>query len=232
MKLITIASLTIIGVLSQTDCDYGGFDEDENGECMYNCEWDNNFVEISTLSFDFIKEECSGISTAAALFPNDCNSLDDLVYSDTDCRCPYCKCSTENLEGVTGTKLQWVSQTCYNCTCSDTSDANTYYGITEMVYECDFLAGVDSPYNWDDYQCPPETCTEIEYDGEETKREGNDYWWDDVGDSDTLCTEFCYCSGKDGKICATGYANILANDLLADAFHRDCGWDSDSAAVK
>ena len=231
MKLICIASLTLIGVLSQTDCSYGGFDEDENGECMYNCEWDNNYVEISTLSFDFIKDECSGVSKAAALFPDDCNSVQDLVYSDESCRCPYCKCSTEDLQGVTGTTLKWgPSKYCYNCTCS--ADAAENYGVTDMVYNCDNLGGVNDPWNWDDYQCPPQTCIETEYNGNKLEKSQGWYWWHDVGDSDTLCQEFCYCSGKDGKICETGYDNILANDVLANAFHADCGYSFASAAVK
>ena len=230
MKLICIASLSIIGVLSQTDCSYGGFDW-VNGKCMFNCEYQGNYVEISTLSFDLIKDECSDISRAAALFPNDCNSLDDLVYSDTTCRCPYCKCSTQDLDGEIETLLSYgPSQVCLNCTCSNDAVANTYYGIEEMVYDCDYLYGTSDPINWNNYQCPPETCMRTT-GGNEYEASSGSYWWEDVS-SATLCTEFCYCSPKVGKICATGYDNILANDVLTEQFHRDCGNYYDAAAVK
>ena len=90
MNFICIAALTIIDVLSQdVDCSYGSFDEnpDNNNKCMFNCEYDDNYVEISTLSFDFIKDQCPYVGLAAAFFPSDCNSVDDLVYSDANCIC-------------------------------------------------------------------------------------------------------------------------------------------------
>ena len=229
MKLICIASLTIIGVLSQTDCSYGGFSTNpSNNKCMFDCEYDANYVEISTLSFDFIKDRCSGVSRAAEFFPSECNSLDDLVYAEDYCSCPYCKCS--DLDGEVGTLLSYVSQVCLNCTCSDDTFINSFYGIEENIIYCDSLYGTSDPIDWNNYQCPPETCTETEYDGDINQLYPGDLFWGDVGDSDTKCTKFCYCSAKEGEICATGYANILADDILADQFHYDCG--SSLEAVK
>ena len=158
MKLICIASLIIIGVLSQTDCSSGGFSK-KNGECMFNCQWEGNYIEISTLSFDFIKDICTDrVGVPAALFPDDCNSLDDLYYSETTCGCPYCKCSTPDLDDEFLTLYSYgPEQTCYDCFCS------TFIGKTDELYFCDYEYGTNDPFSWNNYQCPPESCTATEY---------------------------------------------------------------------
>ena len=247
MELISIAALIFIGVYSQHDCGWGYFetvfannstapespDGDSfefiyGGSCMYYCGNYENHVDIDTLSFDEIKEECSEVERVYSANPDDCNSLNDLLFpSDYGyCHCPYCKCSTKNEDGDISTTLSYGNngpqQKCANCTCSALL---TKYGIHQMVYDCDELMEVDDVTTWNDFQCPPEKCV---WENDDRKRNVGDYWWNKVGDSDgytdnSLCTQFCYCSGKDGEICETGFDNITANDILFDAFMSDCG---------
>jgi len=241
MKSLITWSLLLISVFSQNNCDYGRFEAvDDYGSdifestlsysCMFDCEYDNNYIEIEDLPFDTIKSACSNVERVANAYPDDCNSLDDLVFpSDYGyCSCPYCKCSKKNEEGEILTMVSYGPQKeCESCTCSASA---TNYGIDEMVYNCDQLMEVDDPREWNDFQCPPESCTATSYSGSTNELDGGDYWWNDVGDSDIFCTEFCYCSGKDGEVCETGYTNIMANDGLFNKFMYSCGDYNNAAA--
>ena len=108
---------------------------------------------------------------------------------------------------------------CYNCTCSSNEDR----GIIDLVYQCDELTVANTPYQFEEYNCPPvyETCTTST---DSIKSAGYSRWFEDVVDASVECTEFCYCSESDGKICATGFDEIMANEELTEAFHYECGY--------
>ena len=105
------------------------------------------------------------------------------------------------------------------------------YGITDYIYECDRLSYDYRAYNLDDSQCPPMRCTRTNYDGSIDGTYLRESWWNDVADNETLCTEYCYCSPTEGKVCATGYSDIMANPKLLDEFMGDCGRARYSGAV-
>ena len=109
---------------------------------MFNCEYNGNYVETDTLPFDVIKNQCQNIRLANQFNPSKCNSLDDLVYRNDTCECPYCKCSTKSARleeevSYNGNLYQSDSgpyAACYNCTCQEP----LWYwdGITDLIYSC------------------------------------------------------------------------------------------------
>ena len=234
MLVICFASL-LIGYIS-ADCNYGYF-QAQNETCMFNCEY-SQWIPAENLTFIDIVYGCENIRTANLAYPDDCNSLDDIVWRNDTCDCPYCKCSTESDESFFDI-LSYNSgifdgkgpeKECISCICSTLPPS---YGINGYVYDCKSEMSVTNPFEWDDYQCPPTECKETTYYNYTYCRLVGYNWWDDVGDSETLCTEFCYCSGKDGKVCETGYENIMANDGLRYQFMSNCGsWYEEAAAVK
>lgn len=229
MNLFYICPLIIICTVAQNSiCSYGWFEEN-NGECMFNCNYEDDFVEPSTLSFSFIRSTCSNVEDAYQ--QGICDSIDDLVYRADYCTCPYCKCSTSSSELVEVFNLNNPDKTCSNCTCSDAPYDS--YGIDDKIYQCTQLISVDSPYEWDLYACPPNECIEITSWGDEYIHYAGDEWWNDVDDSNTSCTEFCYCPANGEAICETGYQAILSTyPALKNQFIEDCASTYGSGAVK
>ena len=219
--IIFITSILINGISSS--CVFGFF-SGTNPDCTFYCNFDS-FISVYNLSFTEIKIQCDNVRIASLAYPNDCNSLDDLLWRNDSCSCPYCPCTQQQDESVLSELLYYNDDTshmhpvkeCVSCKCSSPSSSN-YGGIDGFIYECDTEMIVDDFLGWDDYICPPDTCKD---DNNNTKQVG-DYWWEDVEDYNTLCQQFCYCSGTDGKICAYGYENIMENDKLKWAFMKDC----------
>ena len=188
---IIIFSILALGALSQTDCDYGWFEED-NGECKFDCEYDGNYIAIDDLSFDFIKDECYNVELAAEAYPSSCNSLNDLVWRNDSCTCPFCKCSSATSKTIE--KMDYnPSKNCYEIECEE---APSYYdGIKDMIFRVSTLDSVYDVFDWNDYgTCPPQECTYDNYYGSNYTVNAGSYWWKDNGESDTECTEFCYCT--------------------------------------
>ena len=231
---LSISSILTVCVISQ--CDDGWFYE-INGTCKFNCDWEENYVAIDTLSFDTIKESCSDVKYANILDPSGCKSLNDLVWRNDSCTCPYCKCTKSGSSYYEEKEYSFDGpyKTCYGCECGE---APYYYdGLKgEMIYDCSQLTYANDPTEWEEYgTCPPNQCTYSEaYGGNKTVYSGTyeGYWWQDGGDSDDLCTEFCYCPPYGDTVCATGYAKIMANSDLKKAFMKDCGSQYYSGAVK
>ena len=215
MNSLIVASLLILRVSSQTCNDFGYFIEN-NGECMFWCSTDSDYIPITDLTFDFFKSLCITVSGANLYYPDHCNSLQDLVFRNNSCGCPYCQCINQDGSSSVLQTQKLITdgplKTCYNCTCSIPPSS---YGINESMFHCDDIIEARFPSDWNDYKCPPETCS--------SSHELGDIWWDDVDDSDTLCTKFCYCSPSEGEICETGYGNIMANEKLSNAFLSECG---------
>ena len=217
MKSIYIASLAAIGAVAQT-CggDYGDFRE-VNGECMFDCEYDGEYVEISTLTFDQIASSCNDVRSAVE--NGICDKLEDLVYRDDDCRCPYCSCSSESSQYIE-TISNEPQLECDLCTCGEIP---YYYGnMTDLVYDCDYIMSVYEASEYSLFKCPPNECKyNTTYGSQRTIIAGQQYW-QDVGDSDTECTTFCYCPGSGDAVCATGWDNIVKTDAMARQLNRDC----------
>eukprot|EP01084_Bolivina_argentea_P238282 400321_1 len=206
---LILASFIAIYVASQKkDCDYGEFTL-INNTCMFDCEYDGRYVQLSTLSFEFIRAHCGywSVDTVANLYPLQCNSTSDLVYSSNSCGCPFCKCSSRNDRGTTKTHFNLdsthMSKTCYNCTCSESSDNS----ITDLIYNCDDLEEVWMPSEWNEFECPPNFNTCATPSG-----------WD--MDSNGECTKLCNCNSDGSTTCEEGFANILASsdDNLINIF--------------
>ena len=234
MLIIYIISI-VINYVSSTRCTRaftGRFDIDNNGTCGFNCDPDT-FVPFDNLTFSEIKRGCDNIRYTNSLYPNDCNSTNDLIWRNDSCSCPFCKCQQqEENEELFIEPITWIDflpmthpvKECIGCTCSEPSSD---YGINGLIYQCDLKMEVDNFLKWSDYACPPNTCK----DGNNNTKEVSEYWWENVKDDETLCQQFCYCSGTDGKICATGYDNIMANDKLRYAFIENCGDTYDSPST-
>ena len=229
---IIIFSILALGVISG-DCDYGYFEE-VNGECKFDCEYDgDNYVSLNQVSFDVIKDECSGVRLAAEAFPSSCNSISDLVYRNDSCTCPFCKCSSTSSTKVIEELSYYSDGPSKNCYEIECEEPYSWYGINDMIFRVDTLDSADNPFDWEDYgTCPPQKCTYSSYYGSNTTVTSGGYWWADGEDSDTDCTEFCYCSSNGDTVCETGWDNIMDNDGLKNAFIRDCGYYYDLAAVK
>lgn len=218
-NFIVLSSLLFPG-FSQS-CKYGYFPYDNKENCMFYCDTDNTYIPISELSVDFIKSHCYYM-----VYPDECNSVDHFVYRNDSCGCPYCRCMNEFVPKITERASYAFSppvpaRTCFNCTCS--SPPAYIDGIDDLIYDCQGILSDDIPVEWIDYECPPMTCT--------SSYETRDSWWEDVVDSDTLCTKLCYCSANEGEICETGFDNIMANDKLLYAFMSECADDRSSRAV-
>ena len=238
MFLFFAITLSISHVSSQT-CGYGYFTT-SNDSCVFNCEY-SSLIPITDLTFTDITNECDSMRIANTLYPDDCNSLNDLLWRNDSCECPYCPCTIEQNEastiGITsyeGGLFDGLGprKECVSCTCSSLPSS---YGIDSLVYECESEMIVDNQLIWDDYQCPPEeACYKTSSGGNQYGRDVGDYWWDDVSDSNTLCETFCYCSGTDGQICETGFDDIMSNEKLLYAFMGSCGgvYNSGAPAVK
>ena len=223
MSALLIVSFGIINVLSQGfDCNYGTF-EYVNNVCMYDCEYDDNHIPISSLSFGQIRSECSRVDTAARIYS--C-TMNDLVWPKDTCDCPYCSCSSSN----DGTLFELKSyrdggptKECFNCSCTTSSDS----AITGLVYNCNELIDANDPNEWNDFQCPPITCTDSSGVTQGIRSE----WFEDVSTS-LECNQFCYCSPANGKICATGWSNIVASQTLSAALLDDCGYNDETKGVE
>eukprot|EP01084_Bolivina_argentea_P059274 108215_1 len=206
--------LFALGTVSGVFCRYGGW-EDINGTCMLNCEYNGLYLQISELSFESIKNTCYNIKDAAEFNPTECNSLDDLIYTDESCTCPYCKCSTNGNEIIN--QLQYVKKSCENCTCG----YHQYYDdIEDLIYQCDNLIYSYDQVTWNDYQCPPKICTtDVLLPKSVAQGEG---WWADVDDPDTECSKYCYCAADGQTQCVTGFDTIYANEKIKNEFINRC----------
>ena len=224
---IILLNLFICGVLSQTDCKDGSFKE-VNGECKYYCRTDDRYISIDSLSFDFIKEaDCDNIRQANKYDSSQCNSIEDLVWNNNTCECPYCKCSNTDSFNYVNYYTYYISfpeVVCLNCSCG----YHDIDGINDIVYNCINLENQAVRVDlWEEYQCPPNECQETRQSGQTFNRDSFEYWWQDfLNDSDTLCQEFCYCPESGNAVCQTGWDNILDDDGLKTAFMEDCGQDS------
>ena len=149
------------GVISQTDCDYGWFEE-VNGECQFDCEYDGNYISLDELSFDTIKEDCSDVRLANEAFPSACNSINDLVWRNDSCSCPFCKCSSTS-STKTIEKIDYdPSEYCYEVSCEE--PYSWYEGINDMIFRYTTLAEANYVFDWEDYgPCPPQECTFLRY---------------------------------------------------------------------
>ena len=148
MKSIYIAPLYLIGALSES-CDYGEFYE-YNDKCMFNCEYNGNYVEIDTLSFEQIASECENVQSAFE--DGICDSLDDLVWRDDECDCPYCECSS-----ITSSYEKTISFSPYlSCDLLTCGEIPNYYGnLTDTVYTYDNAISVSSAAEYSYWSCPP-----------------------------------------------------------------------------
>ena len=211
MKSIYLGTFAVVGTLSQF-CDDWGYFKEYNNECMFQCEGSDNYIEINTLSFDpMIINYCSQIEKAYEY--GLCNSLDDLVWRDDRCNCPYCSCSSEGLFYRDTTTYQPQLQ-CDKCICGKIPD---YDGImTDMVYDCQEIINVDNPFDYNFYSCPPNECTAT-INGENKTVIAGEKWWSE-------CTKFCYCPGNGNTVCETGFSNIIANDDLNIQLINDCSY--------
>jgi len=207
--LFTAAALTASVRAQSFDCDYGQFTTNNNDECVYDCEYDQNYVAIDTVPFNVIAEECDYVMAAAK--NGYCDSLDDLVWPDS-CGCPYCKCSGDVETDTTYTEFQQlISKTCYGCVCSVSTGISST--DTSNIAMCSTFGQVRDGYNWADFSCPPVYCQDE--DGEDhATGEG----WFESTDS---CDTFCYCAAGGVKTCETGFANIAGNSVMSGAFWED-----------
>ena len=220
MSSITMGTICITVLMlmraNTENCKYGRFNE-YNGECMFDCEYQNNYVATSTLSFDFIAEQCDDVRTANE--DGICDNLDDLVWRDDQCQCPYCACSSA------GTSYKEVINynpelKCYEITCDQLPSYNG--NITDNIYQRQHKISVFWANEYDLFGCPPNTCING------TKIAG-DSWWNDT---DPTCTTFCYCPGDGEAICETGSANIIANEALSYQFIKKCGHQNNIKGVE
>ena len=233
IPMITFGILAL-GAMSQTDCDYGQFVE-VNGECKYNCEYADDYISYDELSFTSIKDQCQNVRLANEAYPSSCNSINDLVWRNDSCECPYCKCSdtssTKDIEDLSyfaaGPRAN-----CYNVECEDLGLQDS--GIKDMVFTySEWWNDAYSWFDWIDYgTCPPQRCYDISSHSYYSTVTAGTYWWASGGDSDTQCTEFCYCTSNGETVCENGWDAIMDNDGVKDSFMRDCGGYRDSAAVK
>ena len=231
MRLIHIASLTIIGLANAGDpyCGGGTF-TDGTGECKFICS-DQTYIDIEDLTFDMIKDNCGNVAAAAAINDN-CNSLEDLVYTQDECQCPYCKCSgdmvwetTEISRYHSGDGLANPSKQCYNCTCVDWTAVSS---IESKINWCYQTTQAQDPDDFDLYKCPSAKCEANRYNGTDIVY-GGTYWAEDV-DEGEMCETLCYCDGTDGKICKTGWENIVDDDKMVNWLRDDCQYGA--GAVK
>ena len=233
------ASILVLGAIAAELCDYGYFSE-INETCKFKCDWDGNYDDIDSLSFETIMDACDDVKLANELDPTSCNSLDDLLWMNDTCSCPFCQCSS--VGAVATEKLSYdtdgPSKSCVQCECQI---APWYYDgiVGEMFYTCSTLKSVqawDGPSDWNNYgSCPPNQCTYYDTNkGNVTVYSGqyDAFWWQDGGNYSTYCTEFCYCPDSGDVVCATGWDNIMADEGLKNAFIRDCGGSHSSGAVK
>ena len=193
---------------------------------MFNCENDNYYIKAADFSFAQIRSECNNVDIAARIYS--C-TIDDLIWPPIDsCGCPYCSCSSSNSKGTTYALNSYQNggprKECFNCTCSTPSSST---GITDIVYNCNELLRVDEPSEWNDFQCPPETCT----DSSGYSQSAGTEWFEDVIDGE-VCDEFCHCSPTQGKICATKFSNILADEVLSVALLDQCGYNAETKGVE
>lgn len=209
-KSILVIS-SVINIINSENCTYGDF-QINNETCMFNC-WQQTSISLSSVPFTAIKNRCSNVNIAANKLG--C-TINDLVWPSDSCGCPYCKCSldSEDFYELYSYSDDGPERFCYKCECSASSDS----GITDLVISCHQWIDADEVNEWQDFKCPPTAC--LDSDGN-PKTMWSD-WWEDVADG-LDCDKFCFCSADQGTICATGYANIMANDKLLNAFRSDCG---------
>ena len=204
---------SLLNVVIAQYCDSGQFDTIQ-GNCKFDCNYNGNYINMSSIPIYTIRKLCPSIDAAMRLYT--C-TIDDFVWPSDSCGCPYCKCTTQNSGGdiseIEYYKEEQLQKSCYNCTCSASSDS----GITSLIYSCKRLVVADDPFSFGNFRCPPTLC--IDSDGNER---AIDESWFEQNTNDTLCEAFCYCSAE-GTICETGFENILDNDVLATAFQEECG---------
>ena len=123
---------------------------------------------------------------------------------------------------------------CFSCTCTVSWDA----GITDLVYDCEQLLRATHADEWEEFQCPPMTCQysianqgPSIYPTSPTTRPVQDIWFEQVANT-TQSDRFCYCAPNQGAICETGWANIMANDVLLNRFREECGYDQYTIGVE
>eukprot|EP00484_Ammonia_sp_Unknown_P021795 CAMPEP_0197027634 /NCGR_PEP_ID=MMETSP1384-20130603/7506_1 /TAXON_ID=29189 /ORGANISM="Ammonia sp." /LENGTH=559 /DNA_ID=CAMNT_0042456505 /DNA_START=82 /DNA_END=1761 /DNA_ORIENTATION=+ len=215
-RVVCAAALLVAGVVSNTDCNYGYFRADSSsGTCMFDCEHDGRFVEISTLDFDFIREVCNNVEIASVFSPSTCSSLSDLVWPQYPyCGCPACGCSTENTAGDAVTYTKYFSQSCFNCTCETPA---WYFGTNQSVYSCEGLAQSSDWYTWSDFVCPPATCTDT---GSTNDYSTGALWW--KNNTDETC-KLCYCASSGTAECSS-YSEMVAStdSTVSRAFRDSC----------
>ena len=210
--------MAVMGAVSETIyCPWGDF-ETYNDQCMFDCN-SGNYAEISTLSFNFIRSQCKNVDIGYR--EGICNSLQDLVYRNDSCQCPYCKCSSSGSSYPEILKYD-PSKECFNCTCGTVP---SYYEIFDKIYDCDQIMEAYNPVDWEFYGCPPNKCEVTDYLGRTRTYSAGQHWWADVGDQDTFCTKLCYCPATGDAVCATGFSNIVNDDKLNYALINDCDYD-------
>lgn len=122
--MLRILAISILPVASTiAGCEYGR-SEILNDTCNYYCQSgsdatsENKYFNLSSLPFDYIKSECSNVRMAAD--NGICDGIQDLVYRNDTCGCPYCECQSPQSD-LTEYLTNWPTKVCMNCTCQQPS---------------------------------------------------------------------------------------------------------------
>eukprot|EP01084_Bolivina_argentea_P005793 10935_1 len=212
--MIYLLYISWLFITQADDCFKGSFELNDLNNCELNCNDDDvKFVDKAEVTFTQILHSCYNVRRGYQL--GDCTEVADLVWSD-NCGCPFCACASKDVAGSAVVFETIMDKTCYNCTCNAHKYDTTIEG---NVLDCDSTYSADSAYEWKDFECPANYCT----DDDDDEVDINDYWWADVA-VDAKCEKFCYCDEGAVTTCVTGWSNILEseNDGLVDAFNRRC----------
>eukprot|EP01084_Bolivina_argentea_P005791 10933_1 len=215
--MIYLLYISWLFITQADDCFKGSFELNDLNNCELNCNDDDvKFVDKAEVTFTQILHSCYNVRRGYQL--GDCTEVADLVWSD-NCGCPFCACASKDVAGSAVVFETIMDKTCYNCTCNAHKYDTTIEG---NVLDCDSTYSADSAYEWKDFECPANYCT----DDDDDEVDINDYWWADVA-VDAKCEKFCYCDAGAATVCVTGWSNILnsENEGVLDAFNRRCKYD-------
>eukprot|EP01084_Bolivina_argentea_P005785 10925_1 len=220
--MIYLLYISWLFITQADDCFKGSFELNDLNNCELNCNDDDvKFVDKAEVTFTQILHSCYNVRRGYQL--GDCTEVADLVWSD-NCGCPFCACASKDVAGSAVVFETIMDKTCYNCTCNAHKYDTTIEG---NVLDCDSTYSADSAYEWKDFECPANYCT----DDDDDEVDINDYWWADVA-VDAKCEKFCYCKFDGTSECQTGFSNIInhGSATLKAAFYDRCEWDVQACA--